>query len=238
MMPLPSDLRLAQHPWHAFFFSVFALYVYGALIFLFAAAIFPDLAELFQANDPAAIEQLWLIQAFLFFAIFAYMSLWCERVGAGPFAVPIQTDWKWAVGAIIGGPIIYVTLLRFSYTVIAGGAEDWAYADTGIQDIMENSAASAAMIVAVVVIGPIFEEMAYRGIAMGALLGRGVPTAAAIIIPAILFAISHTQYTPAALFAVFMFGIFLGILRLKSRSIAPPILAHMSVNWFLTVGVG
>ena len=86
------------------------------------------------------------------------------------------------------------------------------------------------MFASLVLLAPILEEVTFRGVALGCLLGRGVPVAAAIGIQAVGFALVHLQYTPAAMFSVFILGLFLGWLRIASKSIAVPILAHMAVN--------
>lgn len=233
-MGVPSDRILAEHPWHALFFAVCALYVYGAFMFTLAGLVSPDLVTLVRANDPGAISQIWVVQCALFLVIFVHMSFWAEKVGAGPFAVPVDTSWRSAMGALIVGPMVYFVIMSFCFRVLSGGAEDWAYTDDDVATVMSQTAVTGAMIGAVVIIGPIFEEVAYRGIGMGFLLGRGLHPALAIGLSAFIFAISHTQYKLPVIFGVFLFGVFLGILRLKTRSIGPPILAHMSVN-FMTV---
>lgn len=88
----------------------------------------------------------------------------------------------------------------------------------------------ALRILAIGIIGPIAEELAFRGLLMAGLrrLRVGVPWA--ILLSAALWSIIHLQYAPALLALIFVDGIVLGLARHYSRSLYVPIAMHMIGN--------
>lgn len=84
----------------------------------------------------------------------------------------------------------------------------------------------AAFAVSVVVVGPVVEELLYRGLGYGLLvpLGAGL----AVVTTAALFAASHGLvygFLPLA-----VFGIVLGWVRMRTESTYPPIALHAAFN--------
>ncbi len=227
---LQVEARLAQHPWHALFFSVFAVYVYAVFIFSFAGSLFPTVAEAAAGNGPDAIRINWIMQVLLQGAIFLHLTLWAERVGAGAFAGRLVFHSRWLTLALFAAPLLHIAVLRFSFSVFAGGETDWIYESETARAFLSQAALGPMMILSVLVLAPLVEEMTFRGVLMGFLLGRKWPSFMAIGTSAIAFTAIHLQYKPAALFSVFVLGLFLGWLRVASKSLGPPILAHMAIN--------
>jgi membrane protease YdiL (CAAX protease family) len=87
------------------------------------------------------------------------------------------------------------------------------------------------MAVVVALLGPVVEELVFRGFLWSA-LERWLPAPIVLAATTALFALAHLDpvHTPA----VVLIGLFLGWLRLTSGSLAPSILAHALNN---TVGV-
>ena len=77
---------------------------------------------------------------------------------------------------------------------------------------------------------PLVEEVTFRGIALGTLIARGLSVPAAVVLSSLAFAISHLQYSPAAMFVVFLSGVGFAILRLMSGTVLVPIIAHAAAN--------
>jgi len=75
-------------------------------------------------------------------------------------------------------------------------------------------------------ITPLLEEFYYRGILQGFLQTRGGSTIAAILAPALLFALAHS---PRSALPLGIFGLLLGILYWRYR-LGAPILAHTTYN--------
>lgn len=232
-----TEARLARHPWHTLFFSVFALFFYAMIVFGISGTLFPDVAAAARGEGDDAVLIGWRMQLVLQVVMLLHLTFWAEAVGAGPFGGTLRTSFRWLVGAAISAPFVYMLVLLFAFYVIGGGAADWAYRDEASAEAVSAAALGPIMVVSVLVLAPIVEEITFRGVAMGHLLGRGLNPHLAVVLPAAAFAMLHVQYTPAAIFSVFMLGLFLGWLRLKSGSIAPPIIAHMAVNLQVIVGL-
>lgn len=79
---------------------------------------------------------------------------------------------------------------------------------------------------------PIGEELYFRGLMLGRLLGQG--PAIAVIVQALVFGAAH--FTPAALPVLAVYGAIFGVLRVRTDSILPGALAH-AVNNGLALAV-
>jgi len=81
-----------------------------------------------------------------------------------------------------------------------------------------------------VILAPVVEEIAFRGIALGCLLARGWSPWMAAALTSAGFAAVHMQYAPIALIPVFAAGFLFAWLRIQTGSIGPSIVAHASAN--------
>jgi hypothetical protein len=86
-------------------------------------------------------------------------------------------------------------------------------------------------ILLMVVIGPLTEELLYRGALFSALMRRWGPWVA-IIAPSILWALFHTQYGQWLIISIAVSGVVLGITRWKGGSIVVPLGLHVAGNLF------
>jgi membrane protease YdiL (CAAX protease family) len=232
------DRLLATYPGHAFFFTMLAQVVYAFAIFGLAGTFIPGIAEAARCEAEESVATLWIMTVALQSTIFIHLTLWAERIGAGPFAGALRITPQWVGVAIIGAPILQFLALLFAFLVLSNGGENWAYRDDEARAFIDTAAVGPIMFASLVILAPLVEEIAFRGVALGCLLGRGVPVPVAILIQAVGFAALHLQYTPAAMFSVFVLGLFLGWLRVASKSIAVPILAHMAVNMQAVLALG
>lgn len=232
-----TDARLARHPWHTLFFGIFALFFYAALVFGIAGSLFPQVAEAALGEGENVIAITWIMQVVLQMVMLAHLTFWAERVGVGPFGGPIRSEVRWAGLGIVAAPVLYYLAISFSFYVVSGGDPDWAFRDEASREAVSRAALGPMLVLSVVLLAPILEEVTYRGVVMGFLLGRGIPPLVSILVASAGFAALHLQYTPAALISVFVLGVFLGWLRVASRSLGPPILAHIAVNLYGVVGL-
>lgn len=126
-------------------------------------------------------------------------------------------------------------LLELQYTV-------WAPPDGYLQQfqalhemLRPRGAADAALsLVAIAVAPAVCEELLFRGFVLQALRGR-LGTAAAVVLSTALFAVIHLDFSPSAptLYRVpfaFAVGVGFAVLRLRSGSLLPPMVAHAVVN--------
>jgi len=92
-------------------------------------------------------------------------------------------------------------------------------------------AASAMRIVAVGILGPIAEELIFRGWSFG-LLQKRVGTFATIVVTATGWALLHYTYGWAVILVIVVDGILLGLARWKTRSVFPPMVMHALYNLY------
>lgn len=140
-----------------------------------------------------------------------------------------RAGWRWWVGGAIGIVILSVLLARVLLPLVEHEAGIDPRMST--QDLIRQLLPDARMALwATLVIGiwaPLVEELVFRGLVFGWLIGR-LPGWLAVIGSAILFGLAHVEPVHAVLAGVL--GLWLGTLRLKSGSIWPSIAAHMANN--------
>lgn len=91
----------------------------------------------------------------------------------------------------------------------------------------DRAAAFAANFVIVALVAPVVEELTYRGLGFAAVqqfFGGGV----AVVVTALAFGLAHGLVI--ALPVLTIFGLILGWLRLRTRSLYPPIILHAIFN--------
>jgi hypothetical protein len=84
----------------------------------------------------------------------------------------------------------------------------------------------AASVVAVVLIGPVVEELLYRGAGLSLLSPYG--TGVAVAVTSVLFGLGHGLVLSLGAFV--WFGLVVSWVRLRSDSLYPAILVHMTFN--------
>lgn len=103
----------------------------------------------------------------------------------------------------------------------------------------------ALHIITIAVIGPIVEEIFYRGILFGFLKGRGkgiVRSIAAILLSSLIFAFSHTSIIDFSVtdmlsnIPILMLGLTVTTLYWRTDNIFCPIIVHIVINTIGTLG--
>lgn len=90
----------------------------------------------------------------------------------------------------------------------------------------------ALRILAIGLLGPISEELAFRGVLFAVLRRTRLRIVGAILLTAALWSVSHLQYAPLLLALIFLDGLVLGAARHFTRSLYVPILMHVAGNLF------
>ena len=85
----------------------------------------------------------------------------------------------------------------------------------------------ALMSLAVILFGPMLEELLFRGALFRPML-KSHPARTVIVVTATLFAIAHPA--PAMYLPIFLLGLALGFLRRASGSLGPSIMLHVTFN--------
>jgi len=101
---------------------------------------------------------------------------------------------------------------------------------------VRNSGWLVPLGVAVVVIGPIGEEIVFRGFLFRSWVGPGLRSVAAVVLISLLWAAMHLQQYPVAIVAqIFVIGLVLGWMRWRSGSTWVTIVLHVLVNLESTI---
>jgi membrane protease YdiL (CAAX protease family) len=137
--------------------------------------------------------------------------------------------------AVVGGAVLLAFAIDITYFLVfrwSFGHEPSQWMQSYIFAVLSLS--PALVVVSVVLIGPIFEEVLFRGLIYTSLHKR-FGSRTAITVSAALFGALHlsiSNYVPLALI-----GVILACLREETGSIVPPVLTHIVFNgiwmiWF------
>ncbi len=120
--------------------------------------------------------------------------------------------------------LLGVYVLAFALSPFLKPGEEQGIAPSGWDP--SRAAAFAASFVVIAVLGPIVEELTYRGLGYSLLAPTG--TAGAVLVVGVVFGLAHGLV--AALPILAAFGAGLALLRAKTGSIYPCILVHAAFN--------
>ena len=139
------------------------------------------------------------------------------------FALKRPASWPKALGLVF---LSYVVIFIGAGLIIwaLGAADEQGLAPEAWDS--SKAGAYAANFVAVAFVGPIVEELMYRGAGMTLLAQYGAPVA--VIVTAVTFGLGHGLLL--ALAALVYFGLVTALLRLKTGSVYPCILVHSLFN--------
>jgi len=84
--------------------------------------------------------------------------------------------------------------------------------------------------IALVVAAPLAEELVFRGFMFRGLAASRVGVSGAILIPSAIWAVMHVQYSPFYLVHIFIIGLLLGWLRVRSGSTTLTLILHGVIN--------
>lgn len=90
----------------------------------------------------------------------------------------------------------------------------------------------ALRILAIGVLGPVAEELVFRGILYYRLSQTRMRHVGAIALPALFWALIHVQYEAGYIVLIFLDGIMFGLARYRTRSVFTPMVMHIIGNLF------
>jgi uncharacterized protein len=90
---------------------------------------------------------------------------------------------------------------------------------------------------AVVVVAPLFEELFFRGFLFAGVHASRLGAPGAVVLTALAWAAVHTQYDPFEITVVFIDGLLLGLVRLRTGSTMLTFVLHALWNLVATVEV-
>lgn len=90
---------------------------------------------------------------------------------------------------------------------------------------------------AFVIVGPLMEEIVFRGFMFKGIEHSKMGPAGAVIITSLVWSFIHIQYDVYGMVNLFLGGLLLGFARTKSNSIYPPVIMHILQNIIATIEV-
>lgn len=130
-----------------------------------------------------------------------------------------------AVTCAVAGPTLAIALSLFAVTLHTPP-------DNAIPDLITNRLSLILVMLFAVVIGPVFEELVFRGFLLP-LLARSFGSTLGIVFTAIPFALLHVStygWTWQALLIVFIAGLVFGYARERTGSTVASTMIHMGYN--------
>ncbi len=145
------------------------------------------------------------------------------------FALRRPPSWARAIGLVILALlVIYAAAAVYEQVLSIFG--DWnATEEQGlVPDGWDSSRAApfVAFFLVVAIVAPVVEELIYRGLGYALLAPYGLW--AAIVVTGVLFGASHGLLVALPILAVF--GVVVGVLRMRTDSVYPPMVLHGFFN--------
>lgn len=99
-----------------------------------------------------------------------------------------------------------------------------------VVDVYGASTNVPLLVLAIVFVGPLFEESLFRGFLFTGWSESKLGATGTIVLTALLFTVLHLQYDVYDLGQIFVLGVLLGIARYRSGSFVVPLVMHMFWN--------
>jgi CAAX protease family protein len=181
-------------------------------------------------DGPTVVGSLILGQAAL-----ALYPIWVVRQKGRGVRHDLALSIRWVdlgVGMLAALAAVSLTVLYVLVALLVGVTPTAAAAEiaSGI-----SGPWFVALAVSFAVIGPIAEELSFRGLWWGALAKRGLSPLLATVVSGIVFGLGHLEPTRAILLVVL--GLLLGGLRWWTGRLGAGIVAHMVINGLATAAI-
>ena len=220
---MAADTEARQTPWRvvAWLAFVLSLTALGFASRLSGGDPPDDLAYRWSSSIAAVVQYALMLGILLLIA----RGLAWRQV----FALRRPHSWGRAIGlAILALLAIYIA--AFAYERVLSIFGDWdATEEQGlVPDGWDSSRAApfVAFFLVVAIVAPIVEELIYRGLGYALFAPYGLW--AAIVVTGALFGASHGLLVAFPILAVF--GVVVGLLRMMTNSIYPPMILHGFFN--------
>ena len=168
-----------------------------------------------------------IAQALIVLALLYWLSVGLSRREF--FALRRPDSWPRSLGLAFGA---LVTIFFGAYVIVtaAGAGDEQNLTPEGWDS--SRAGAYALSFVAIVLAGPLAEELLYRGAGVSLLRPYGAATA--VVGTAVLFGLAHGLIL--SLGAFILFGLVTALLRIRTRSIYPSLAVHVAFNTLGMIG--
>lgn len=142
-------------------------------------------------------------------------------------------------------PVAPMTILKWiGLFVVVSLASDlgltWLDDSTGqdfMSEIYKEAKPAWLLWLAVIVAGPLFEELLVRGFLLPGFAASFMRPSGAVVVTSALWAVMHLQYDSFGIVAVFCIGLVFGTARVRTGSLIVPLILHALQNLMATVAV-
>jgi len=190
---------------------------------------------LLSVTGSAALAQgLLVLLLYLSLTVVPLLLLWRLLSGASGVPAGGWLQWGWRPPAKAFRQALKMLLLVLPVVAFGGWLVETLWSDPGgsnpmLELVLQGSDpwALACFAVTAVVVAPLFEEILFRGVLLP-VLGTWLGPTGAVLLSAALFAAAHLSL--AEWIPLFLLGIGLGVLRLRSGRLASCVLLHALWN--------
>lgn len=212
-------MRIMLKPIGAFFMSLL-MQLLGVVIFIAAAFVVTGNINI-RDNQTTAISLSLVIASLLSIVAMIWpMNMFNVKRDLKPSGIELKYALMAIVATIIG--IVGIDVLS-----------SLADMPNLVEQQFNNMSMNVAGALAISIIGPIAEEVVFRGAILGYLLRNGMNFKKAIFISALMFGIMHIN--PAQVPFAFVVGLMLGVVYYKTGNILLTSIIHILNNSFATV---
>ena len=190
-----------------------------------ASAVMAISGERTFAGIMEAVRSTALISTLLNFALVIVVQMFFRRYDNRRFGKDERIWPVWKI--IIGVLIVSVAGVAGNYLIQVSGLEDIFTFYQKIEDLTFSYQNPIILILTTVIIGPIAEELTFRGLVQRR-ARIWLKPGTAIVVSSLIFGLAHMNMIQ--LIYAFGIGLLLGYLYEKSGNLIAPILAHMAAN--------
>lgn len=191
----------------------------------------------FTARFVAASREFFQILAFLEFIVILLAMLYL-LVFEGRKILELKWKWRYLVYLLLAYGVSYLSDIVFSFLTPATSNQ------IALNELIEMTGRQELLYFLLItcLLGPIAEELVYRGVLMNTFL-KDSPWYGDVLLSACVFGYVHVSsgLTPLAFFTYASGGTILALLYRKTHSLYYPILLHIMINitafWYLWINL-
>jgi membrane protease YdiL (CAAX protease family) len=230
-LPAPTGPAFSANPlWNGWDVTRIAL-----LLFVLPFVVVPFVAfwakRFFYPSLPwiAVAQKPWIAlstQFVWYLVILAYMVMFVEGTFHRRFWEAIQWNWPsrhWALLVPIGMLMVFFEGLERFFKIPK---------HVPMEDFLSTPQAALMTAIFAVTLGPLMEELFFRGF-LYPTLARRFGIIASVVLTAAGFGLIHSPqlgFTPGLVFIIFLVGLVLTIVRAKAKSVASSFVVHVAYN--------
>ncbi len=180
----------------------------------------------FTARFVAASREFFQILAFLEFSV-TLLAILYLLVFEGKKILELKWKWRYPVYLLLAYGVSYLSDIVFSFLTPATSNQ------IALNELIEMTGRQELLYFLLItcLLGPILEELVYRGVLMNTFL-KDSPWYGDVLLSACVFGYVHVSsgLTPLAFFTYASGGVILALLYRKTHSLYYPILLHLMIN--------